>query len=274
MEIEKYVVTPEHIINLEDINLSQKFILSFFFGLKTNGKKIFCSNEYLASLLKIDERNIRNHLQILEQKKYIQRVSPRTNREIVVLYSPNQNPIKKEDLGRTKSSGGEDENVRPVGRNHPTYNLVDKLDKKTKEKNIKKRKVENVQKNSKPKMTIADLKENNPLQIPDTMLEDYVETRKAKKAPITKTSWQRLHTELHKCIDNNINPIEAFEEMVTNGWLSIKANWLINQNKKNEQSKGLNWDDTSWADGLFKVEDGKLKVVDDFMIDEESPLWK
>lgn len=161
-----------------------------------------------------------------------------------------------------------------------TYKIKDLEDKK--EKNIKKRKVSISKKNpkiptpkpEKSRMSLCDLKKNNPLAIPDTMLEDYIETRKAKKAPITKTSWKRLHTELHKCLDNNINPIEAFEEMVTNGWQSIKADWLINQRKKSEASKDLNWDDESWADGLFEVVDGKVKVVDNGLLDEDSPLWK
>lgn len=81
------------------------------------------------------------------------------------------------------------------------------------------------------KLDLPDLVSDNPHSIPSSMIEDWLSIRNAKKnTHVTPTAWKKLNTELHKLS----NPIEAFEVMVTNGWMSINANWINNKKEQKE----------------------------------------
>ena len=54
------------------------------------------------------------------------------------------------------------------------------------------------------------------------MLEDWLINRKAKKAPITWTVWNRLNKDLAQCT----NPIDAFEQYVSTGYIKFNAEWF------------------------------------------------
>lgn len=73
---------------------------------------------------------------------------------------------------------------------------------------------------------------NNIFQIPEQMISDWLINRKQKRAAVTQTVWNKLVKELRKCEEQGINPIEAFETMVTHGWNAIKPEWIINATNK------------------------------------------
>lgn len=86
---------------------------------------------------------------------------------------------------------------------------------------------------------VPDFDKENPHDIPRGLIDEWKVVRKAKRSPITPTAWKRLNQEIQKC---NCSPIEAFEEMLSRGWLTVKAEW-INKNKSNNQQKGI-YDDS------------------------------
>lgn len=94
-------------------------------------------------------------------------------------------------------------------------------------------------------LDISNLLDNNPHKLPIQMLEDWLCNRKAKKAPVTQTAWTRLNKELGKCK----NPIEAFEECVSAGWLSFKHEWIDKQKGKESY---FDHETTGWAKDLDK----------------------
>lgn len=96
------------------------------------------------------------------------------------------------------------------------------------------------------KLSNTVLEQTNPHQIPAQMIQDWVETRKAKKSPVTPTVWNRLNKELSKCP----NPIEAFEEMVCRGWLSFKSEWLQKGSHLASEQPFFDNKSTSWIDKL------------------------
>lgn len=75
-------------------------------------------------------------------------------------------------------------------------------------------------------LTLSDLQQENPFSIPPQMLEDWITNRKKIKVPITKTAWSRVNCELAKLVRYNVAPLDAFEEMVSSGWRSLKAEWF------------------------------------------------
>lgn len=83
-------------------------------------------------------------------------------------------------------------------------------------------------KNKNNKLSLNALKFDNPHNIPTQMIDDWMTTRKIRKAPVTQTVWNKLNKELAKCG----NPVDAFEEMVAAGWQSFKAEWIKSGTEK------------------------------------------
>lgn len=75
----------------------------------------------------------------------------------------------------------------------------------------------------------------NPFQIPEEIIRDWIENRKKKRVPVTKTAWNKINKEFVKCKEKNIDPIEAFETMVASGWQSLKVEYFEKQNKPSSQ---------------------------------------
>ncbi len=82
--------------------------------------------------------------------------------------------------------------------------------------------------------------EANPYNIPVDLIEQWLIVRKAKRAPLTPIAWQRLNKELAKCED----PIDAFEEMVSRGWIALKSEWL--KPKEQTRKKELDFNSHGW----------------------------
>lgn len=81
----------------------------------------------------------------------------------------------------------------------------------------------------------------NIFQVPDQIILDWIENRKKKKAPVTRTAWNKILKELTKCQEQGINPIEAFETMVASGWQSLKVEYF-QQKEKEKNLSGSQWD--------------------------------
>ena len=81
-------------------------------------------------------------------------------------------------------------------------------------------------------LTLETMQSENPHNLPPDMIDDWITNRKAKRAPITKTVWNRLNRELSKCD----NPIDAFELLIAAGWQGFNAEWV--NKSKTEKSKG------------------------------------
>ena len=96
------------------------------------------------------------------------------------------------------------------------------------------------------KLNLDELNNLNPHKIPKEMISDWIENRKAKKAPITQTVWNRINTELGLCS----NPIEAFEEMVCRGWVTLKAEWIKSSKHLAPTQTFYDTTSTSWIEGI------------------------
>lgn len=94
---------------------------------------------------------------------------------------------------------------------------------------------------SKKVLSLSQLLEDNPHNLDEELIEDWIEVRKNKKAAITRTAWKGINNELSKC---KVNPIEAFKEAVERGWTSFKSEWLENKKDSNyEKTRYQTWDE-------------------------------
>jgi len=104
-------------------------------------------------------------------------------------------------------------------------------------------------KNPRPKgLTITELGDLNPHNIPIEMISDWITVRTVKRAPITITAWKRINKQLSLCDD----PVDAFEIMVAHGWQSLDHKW-ISRLSKSPGYGSFDYDDTSWAEGGNKT---------------------
>lgn len=99
---------------------------------------------------------------------------------------------------------------------------------------------------------LSNFEMENPYEIPIQMIMDWKLSRDKKKKPVTKTVWNKILKELEKCKVQGINPIEAFEEMVCQGWASLKSEYF-NKNTKFQKpiTASLNNSDLNWAKNIY-----------------------
>lgn len=88
--------------------------------------------------------------------------------------------------------------------------------------------------------SLKNIQEENIFQIPEQVIADWIENRKKKRVPITKTSWNKINKELAKCKEQGIEPVDAFEKMVAHGWQGLDADWF--QKEKKGTSSSPQWD--------------------------------
>lgn len=82
---------------------------------------------------------------------------------------------------------------------------------------------------------LAQLLANNPHQIPEQLLADWLAQRKAKKAAVTTTVWGTVNAELEKCAEAGISASDAITEVLAAGWQGFKASWVINRIRDTRQ---------------------------------------
>lgn len=109
---------------------------------------------------------------------------------------------------------------------------------------------------------IKQLLADNPHQVPEQILADWLSLRKTKKAAVTPTVWGQLNAELAKCIALGITALDAMTEALSAGWQGFKAEWIAN--RLNNQPKALpatlsrhhGFAERDYTEGLTRNEDG------------------
>ncbi|MFJ7312926.1 replication protein [Pseudomonas sp. NPDC098747] len=111
---------------------------------------------------------------------------------------------------------------------------------------------------------MAQMLADNPHQIPEQLLGDWLAQRKAKRAAVTATVWATVNAELGKCAESGITAATAITEALSAGWQGFKASWVINrirdarQPPSGGQSIHHGFTDRDYTDGLIAREDGSF----------------
>jgi hypothetical protein len=74
--------------------------------------------------------------------------------------------------------------------------------------------------------SLRQMLEDNPHQIPESMISDWLEVRKSKRAKMTPTAWKGTNSVLEKLTNFGLSPVECFESMVASGWQGIKVSYF------------------------------------------------
>ena len=89
-------------------------------------------------------------------------------------------------------------------------------------------------------VTVARMIESLP-ELSESVARDFIAYRKAKKAPLTETAWDRMAVEITKAAAHGYTPDDALAEAMVANWQSVKADWLVNRNKTKSQPTGQSW---------------------------------
>lgn len=151
--------------------------------------------------------------------------------------------IHREDSTSTENGTGEFFTSTEIGTGTSTVfgtrNLKEETKKNNNNKNaisVKKNKTSKTLVTKKGELGLNELLDCNPFNIPAAYLSDYMLNRNKKKSPLTMTAWSMLNKELAKCE----NPIEAFAEVVTRGWLGFKSSW-VDKDKSHFNNNNTSW---------------------------------
>ena len=68
--------------------------------------------------------------------------------------------------------------------------------------------------------------EKNPHHIPQSVLEDWLEVRKGKRAKMTATAWEQANQNLFKLKEAGLCPIDCFKKAVASGWAGVEVRYF------------------------------------------------
>lgn len=107
---------------------------------------------------------------------------------------------------------------------------------------------------------LNNLLADNPHQVPEQLLTDWLAQRKAKKAAVTATVWSTVNAELAKCAEAGVSATAAITEALSAGWQGFKAQWVINRIRDNRQpaaqSRHHGFQDIDYTQGMIPRGDG------------------
>lgn len=107
---------------------------------------------------------------------------------------------------------------------------------------------------------------DNPHGLDESLIADYLTVRKAAKAPVTARIWAGLNVKLEQCKAFGIQPAQALEVAVENGWRGFEVEWvtkrigaqLPTQVKPHSRHHGFN--ERDYTAGLSEREDGTYAI--------------
>ncbi|HDS0930593.1 TPA: replication protein [Pseudomonas putida] len=106
----------------------------------------------------------------------------------------------------------------------------------------------------------------NPHGLDESLIADYLVVRKAAKAPVTARIWSALNTKLEQCKAFGIQPAQALEVAVENGWRGFEVDWVTKRigaqlpAKANPNSRHHGFSDRDYTGGLTEREDGTYAI--------------
>ena len=107
---------------------------------------------------------------------------------------------------------------------------------------------------------------DNPHALDESLIADYLAVRKAAKAPVTARIWAGLNGKLEQCKAFGIQPAQALEVAVENGWRGFEVEWVTKrigaQSPAPGKSSGRHhgFSDRDYTAGLAPREDGTYAI--------------
>ncbi|MGE8479353.1 MAG: replication protein [Pseudomonas shirazensis] len=107
---------------------------------------------------------------------------------------------------------------------------------------------------------------DNPHGLDESLIADYLVVRKAAKAPVTARIWTALNSKLEQCKAFGVQPAQALEIAVENGWRGFEVEWVTKRigaqlpAKASPNSRHHGFSDRDYTDGLTELEGGVYAI--------------
>ena len=126
-------------------------------------------------------------------------------------------------------------------------------------------KIETPKPDRKAPFGMAQLLADNPHNVPEQLLADWLTQRKTKRAAVTATVWSTVNAELAKCAEAGITASDAITEALNSGWQGFKASWVIKRLAESApapapQSRHTGFAERNYTSGLIQREDGSYAI--------------
>jgi len=246
---------PESIAYHKDIHLSDLRVYMIIRSFMDTTKSCYVSNEWIANKCHITDRAVRDCLTKLVSLGFIKRIFKKGKRHLMTTQAAiiqNENDTRVEVQFHPPGStvpGGEEVQFHQLDQIYNTNNNILLAPSSQKKKKSP----------SKQSFGLKEMLADNPHQIPEDILSDWLDVRKAKKAKITKTAWNKTNKELSKAASKGFDAIDSFEHAVASGWQGFKCEYMENLSRTNAKTSTTNDifgddDDISWGSHLIKNE--------------------
>lgn len=248
-----WFIVPKHIMNLDGLTLAYLKVYEIMYQFWHSNRDCFMLQSTLMERAGVKKSQSYEALKFFEEHNQLVRRNINGRRYLVQPERKIETDIKESEPKKPKpkpkklstpvrKSGlpesGRADFASPVER---THNITNEYNNNN---NINNKKEIAPPKKKSTGLAAREIEGQNPHQIPLQMINDWLETRRANRKPVTATAWKRLTNELGKCK----NPVEAFEIMVTQGWVSLNHEWI--ENIESQKGKGKNkkaWESTDWV---------------------------
>ncbi|HEN8714046.1 TPA: replication protein [Pseudomonas putida] len=107
---------------------------------------------------------------------------------------------------------------------------------------------------------------DNPHGLDESLIADYLTVRKAAKAPVTARIWAALNAKLGQCKAFGVQPAQALEIAVENGWRGFEVEWVTKRiaaqlpSPAKPHSRHHGFNERDYTAGLAEREDGTYAI--------------
>ncbi len=116
---------------------------------------------------------------------------------------------------------------------------------------------------------IKEMLSDNPLNIPENILSDWLIVRNAKRAKITRTAWKQVIGNLLQLKDKGLTPLFCFTTAVARGWVGIEVRFY-NEYLENKIAANRFTTNEERQSNEAKIRERELKAQEDKRIELEA----
>ncbi len=116
---------------------------------------------------------------------------------------------------------------------------------------------------------IKEMLSDNPLNIPENILSDWLIVRNAKRAKITRTAWKQVIGNLLQLKDKGLTPLFCFTTAVARGWVGIEVRFY-NEYLENKIAANRFTTNEERHSNEAKIRERELKAQEDKRIELEA----
>lgn len=231
---ETWFIVPHHIVDLEGMTIGRLRVFQTIFQFWNKGRKCYLSNPEISRRTGLKITQVKEAISYFEKHNELERIQIGLKRYLMqplkVVGTDGLSLVQSEVAGQPatctnitqvagKPAGGGRQTGLQVAGEPATE--INKLNKE-----IKKDINPIIPSGKKDVFGLSQMLEENPFDIPEQMISDWLDVRKSKRAKMTPTAWKGTNSVLTKLKDAGLNPVECFEGMVASGWQGIKVSYF------------------------------------------------